>query len=314
MAFDIVILGCGSARPMAMRHPAAQALVTQRHIYLIDCGEGTQMQMARASLPLERIRAIFLTHLHADHLLGLFGVITSLSMSSRVKPLHIYAHPNLEPWLEFNIRFHVEHKRFPIQFHPIPPAEELTPQAPPIYQDKAIRVMGIPLDHRIPTTGFRFQEVATPPNIRQEVVKKYQLVPQQIYHLKQGHALSLANEKVLTPSKALYHKRYPASYAYLSDTRYCPSVLPYIEGIELLYHEATYCADLKELAHTTGHSTAQQAATIARDAKVCKLLVGHYSRRYTTLTPLLEEAQAVFPNTRLAMELDLHRVAHYATP
>lgn len=314
MSLSITILGSGSARPIAERHPAAQAITHGRDIYLVDCGEGAQMQMERAGLPLERIRAIFITHLHADHTLGLFGLIASLCMTPRTRPLLLFAHASLEPILRANLAFFIERMGFKVVFHALPDETSLSPTAKPIYETARLTVRTIPLTHRVPTQGFIFREKPFTPNIRPDILAEHGLTPPQILQLKAGETLDLGNGTKLLPQDALYHKRLPASYAYLSDTIYSPGVLPYIEGVELLYHEATYLDNLRDLAQTTGHSTALQAATIARDAGVKRLIIGHHSRRYLDLSPLLEESRAVFPNTELAQELKQFHVEPTATP
>ena len=301
--WELVVLGSGSAKPTAFRVPSAQALCVGRKIYLIDCGEGTQMQLCKAALPMERVAVVFITHLHADHSLGLFGLIASLSMSGRTAPLEIFAHAALKPILDSVIAFFVVHLNFEIIFHPLP---ETSGEV--IYTDRQLSVSTIPLHHRIPTMGFKFQEHPIPPNIHQEVVEKYSLDRQQIATLKRGEDLLLDSGEYLRTTEALYQRRQPRSFAYMSDTLYTTTAARYVTDVDLLYHEATYRHDLLTLAKTTGHSTAQQAAQFAQLAGVKRLLIGHYSARYTDLTPLLEEAKAFFENTVLARELDVYQI------
>lgn len=301
--WDLVVLGSGSAKPTAHRAPSAQALCVGRKIYLIDCGEGTQMQLAKAALPMERVAVVFITHLHADHALGLFGLIASLSMSGRTSPLEIFAHADFKPILDTVVAFFVVHLNFEILFHPLPDAPGEV-----IYTDRQLSVSTIPLHHRVPTTGFKFQEHPIPPNVRKEFVEKYSLNRQQIATLKRGEDLQLESGESIRTADALYQRHLPRSFAYMSDTLYTSTAAQYVQDVDLLYHEATYMQDLLPLAKTTGHSTAQQAAQFALHAGVKRLIIGHYSARYTDLTPLLEEAKALFPNTILARELDVHQL------
>lgn len=301
--WELVVLGSGSAKPTALRAPSAQALCVGRKIYLVDCGEGTQMQLCKASLPLERVAAVFITHLHADHSLGIFGLIASLSMSGRTAPIEIFAHPDFKPILEAVIAFFVVHLNFEVIFHPLP-------QTPGdvIYTDRQLFVSTIPLHHRIPTVGFKFQEHERVPNIYPHVVEKYGLTRQQIAALKRGEDIQLDNGEFLRAADVLYHRYKPRTFAYMSDTLYTASALPFVKGVRLLYHEATYRHELLELAKATGHSTAQQAAQFAQLAEVEQLLIGHYSARYANPKPLIDEAKAIFPNTTLARELDRYQI------
>ncbi len=304
LPWHLVILGSGSARPTAHRAPSAQALCIGRRIYLVDCGEATQMQLSKAAIPLERIAAVFVTHLHADHTLGLFGLLASLSMTGRTAPLAIYAHAPLEAMIAHIIELFIAHLNFEICFHALPdePGAE-------IYSDSQISVTTIPLHHRIPTLGFKFAEHPLPPNIRPEIVARYQLSRHEIARLKAGEEVALTSEAtILRPSEVLYQRRPPRAFAYMTDTLFTASAAPFVRGVDLLYHEATYTQDLLPLAKQTGHSTAQQAAEFARLAEVKRLVIGHYSARYHDLEPLLAEAQHIFPATVLAKELDIHTI------
>ena len=303
LPWHLVILGSGSARPTAHRAPSAQALCIGRRVYLVDCGEGTQMQLSKAAIPLERIAAVFVTHLHADHTLGLFGLLASLSMTGRTAPLAIYAHAPLEGMIAHIIDLFIAHLNFEICFHPLPsePGAE-------IYTDSQISVTTIPLHHRIPTCGFKFAEHPLPPNIRHEVVERYQLSRHEIALLKEGQAVAVAREggALLRPSEVLYYRRAPRAFAYMSDTLFTASAASFVGEVDLLYHEATYTHDLIALAKQTGHSTARQAAEFAVLAQVKRLIIGHYSARYHDTEPLLAEAQQIFPATVLAKELNVH--------
>ena len=303
LPWHLVVLGSGSASPTACRAPSAQALCIGRRIYLVDCGEGTQMQLSKATIPLERIVAIFVTHLHADHALGLFGLIASLSMTGRTAPLAVYAHAPLEAMLEHIIELFIAHLNFEIRFYPLP--EEAGAE---IYTDSQISVSTIPLHHRIKTCGFKFAEHPLPPNLRPEIIEQYQLSRQEIALLKERKEVTLSNGVVLRPDEVLYYRRTPRTFAYMSDTLFTASAAPFVQGVDLLYHEATYTQDLLSLAKQTGHATAQQAAEFASLAQAKRLIIGHYSARYHDLAPLLAEAQQIFPATVLAKELDIHTI------
>ncbi len=302
-SWQLVVLGSGSAKPTANRAPSAQALCVGRTVYLIDCGEGTQMQLCKAGIPLERILAIFITHLHADHTLGLFGLLASLSMSGRTAPLQIFAHQKLKTLLDDIIALFIVHLNFEIVFHPLPNSSSEI-----IYTDKQLSVSTIPLHHRIPTSGFKFVEHTPQPNIRTEIVKQYNLNKEQIATLKRNENITLADNTTLLATKVIYQRHTARSFAYMSDTLYTASAAQYVGSVDLLYHEATYMQELLPLAKQTGHSTAQQAATFAKLTDAKKLLIGHYSARYPSPSPLLDEAKAIFANSYLAFELDKHLI------
>ena len=268
MPLDVVILGSGSAKPSATRCPSAHAVVHNRHLFLVDCGEGTQMQMCKCGLAIENVRAVFLTHLHADHVLGIFGLLASLSMSGRREDLDVYAHASFQPILEQNVRFFIVHMNFQVRFHAFDPEQNAC-----VYEDRHLTVSTIPLRHRVPTAGFLFQEKPFPPNIWPEAIARHRLGLAEIASLKAGRAASM------------------------------------VQGVDLLYHEATYMHELLPLARQTGHSTALQAGQFAALAHVGKLIIGHYSARYSNVHPLLAEARSAFPNVVLAREGEAHRVA-----
>lgn len=302
-SWELVVLGSGSARPTARRNPSAHALHIGRKIYLIDCGEGTQMQLCKAHLSFEHIVAIFITHLHADHTLGLFGLLASMNMTGRTLPLDLFAHSALQPLLNQFVSLFVTHLNFDINFHPLPREGGVC-----IFSDRQVCVSTIPLKHRIPTSGFKFQEPERVPNIKPEIVTQFQLNKVQINTLKNGSSIRLKGGELLTPESVLYQRFTPRSFAYMSDTLYNIAALPYVEGVDFLYHEATYTQALQALAYKTYHSTAQQAAQFAKLAGVKHLLIGHYSARYPNPNLLLTEAQEIFPQTLLAKELDIHHI------
>ena len=304
MPLDVVILGSGSAKPSATRCPSAHAVLHNRHLFLVDCGEGTQMQMCKCGLAIENVRAVFLTHLHADHVLGIFGLLASLSMSGRREDLDVYAHASFQPILEQNVRFFIVHMNFQVRFHAFDPEQNAC-----VYEDRHLAVSTIPLRHRVPTAGFLFHEKPFPPNIRPEAIVRHRLGLAEIASLKEGHDVERESGEVIYAREVLYQKRHPVAYAYLSDTLYSERAASMVQGVDLLYHEATYMHELLPLARQTGHSTALQAGQFAALAHVGKLIIGHYSARYSNVHPLLAEARSAFPNVVLAREGEAHRVA-----
>ena len=295
--FDLHILGCGSALP-TMRHQAtSQVLNIREKLFMIDCGEGTQVQLRRSRLKFSRLNHIFISHLHGDHCFGLIGVISTFGMLERTADLHIYSHPDLIALLQSQIDFFCKGMSYDVVFHPFnPKARDI------IYDDRSVSVETIPLHHRMPTCGFLFREKPTPNHIKREMIDFYQIPVWMINRIKNGEDFiteegqTIPNEWLTTPSVP------PRSYAYCSDTAYLPEIIPYIHQVDLLYHEATFKDADAARAHETFHSTAKEAATIARDAEVKRLLIGHYSARYEDLLPLKQEAVKIFPETTLAKE------------
>lgn len=307
MHLDITVLGVGSARPVKGRHPSGHAVQHGKSIYLVDCGEGSQLQLVKYGLALERVEAIFITHLHADHALGLVGLLSSLAMGSRRAPVHVYAHGALEELLFRDLDFFVTHRSFDVEFHALP--EGAGADGSLLYEQGGLRVYGLELQHRIASMGFLFELSSDGVNIRREVVSRYGLGPEEILRLKGGESVEVAGVGLLTPGECLYRRLEPVRYAYASDTVYLPSLSERVRGVDLLYHEATYDASLSDLAERFGHSTAGEAARVAQAAGVGHLMLGHFSGRYADPTLLLEEARAIFPDSSLARQGNRYRIA-----
>ncbi|MCF0191200.1 MAG: ribonuclease Z [Marinilabiliaceae bacterium] len=290
---ELTVLGCNSAKPTSNRHPSAQVLSVANHMFLIDCAEGTQFQLHQMHVNFMRIDYILISHLHGDHVLGLVGLLSTMSLLHRSTPLTIIADPQLETIVRSQINFFCENISFEINFIHI--HFEL-PQI--VLNIKGVSVQSVPLRHRVPTCGFVVREQPKEPNIRKNAIYKYGLTIADIVNIKNGKAWTdpvtgeCVNRKelVIDPPK-------PKSYAYISDTAYKPDIVPYIEGVSLLYHESTFASDKEDMAKITYHSTAQQAATIAQRANVGKLLLGHYSSRYKETDIFEAEAQNIFPNS-----------------
>jgi len=292
VTFSVTILGSSSALPTSTRFPSAHVLNAHERLFLIDCAEGTQIQLRRMHIKMSKISHIFISHLHGDHTLGLVGLISTLNLVGRKSDLHIYAHQALEENILYNIKFFVEELNFKINFHHITPNKHQV-----IYDDGKIIVESLPLKHRVLSTGFLFREKRGLPNIKKELIEKYSLTLTEINAIKNGSDLNTPDGQVVPNSELTYYSSEPRSYAYCSDTMYSKKLIGMIKNVDLLYHEATFATSEEKLAKLTGHSTAAQAADIASKAEVSKLLIGHFSSRYKSVNLLINEAKEVFENT-----------------
>lgn len=267
-------------------------LNAHERLFLIDCAEGTQMQLRHLRIKMSKINHIFISHLHGDHVLGLIGLISTFNLMGRKSDLHIFAHKELENNLFQNIDFYVDEMQYKVIFHPIAPKKHQI-----IFDDGKITVESLPLKHRIPSTGFLFREKERLPNIRREDITKYSLSLANIASIKSGEDFVLPNGEIIPNSQLTYHSLVPRSYAYCSDTAYNEKLIGLVKDVDLLYHEATFAISEEKLAKQTGHSTAAHAAMIALKAGVKKLMIGHFSARYSNVEPLLSEAKSIFENT-----------------
>jgi len=299
MTFEITILGSSSATPIYQRHPTAQVLNIHERFFLVDCGEGTLIQMNRFRIKFHRINHIFISHLHGDHYLGLMGLLSTMHLQGRTVPLHLYAPNDLQEIIDIQLKYSQTILRYELVFHAVNPSSSKL-----IYEDDDLEVRTIILNHRIPCTGFLFSEKQKLRKLLKEKLQENN-VPVSFYHdLKTGKDFVDENGKVIPNAELTSDPRVSRSYAFCSDTLYSEQIIPQIKEIDLLYHEATFMDDKLERAAETFHTTAAQAATIATKAKVKRLIIGHFSARYKNLYPLLEEAKAVFENTTLALEGD----------
>ena len=292
MQFSLTVLGSNSALPTSERHPSAQILRVSERIFLIDCGEGTQFQLRKYHINFTRINHIFISHLHGDHLFGLIGLISTLGLLNRKVDLHIYAHKELEELLTPHLNFFCSDMAFKVRFHHLNTQEKEV-----ILVDKHITVESFPLSHRIPSCGFLFKEKPQLPNIVKEAIPKYQLSIQDIVRIKNGEPFCDANGQIVDRDELVVEPPAPRSFAYCSDTRFFRRIIDHIKGVSLLYHEATFTHELKDLAKKSQHTTALQAGIIAKEAEVQQLLIGHFSSRYRDVSVFEAEAQTVFPNT-----------------
>lgn len=297
MKFDITILGSNSATPAFGRNQTAQVLNSNEVFYLIDCGEGTQLQLQRYALKPARIRYIFISHLHGDHYLGLVGLISSMHLNGRKEELHIFGPEPLHEIIQIQFRYSETVLGFTLHFYPTSHVEENL-----ILENEDLFVYSFPLQHRIACTGFRFVEKQRLPRIIREKVEELG-IPKVFYsRIKRGLEYTDEQGNVYRPEELTQPAPLPRSYAFCSDTICSWQYLEAISGVDLLYHEATFLQELAERAKETFHTTALQAAEIALKAGAKALLIGHFSSRYRELEPLLAESKSIFPNTRLAIE------------
>jgi ribonuclease Z len=271
---------------------------------MIDCGEGTQLQFRSMKLNFNRLNHIFLSHLHGDHCLGLPGLISTMSMLGRTAELHIHAHPDAEKIFKPVLQYFCKELLYPVCFHSLDPHKNEL-----IFEDRTLKVYTIPLKHRIPTTGFLFEEKpASVRHIIREMTDFYQVPVSQMKAIKEGMNFVTPEREIIPNRRLTIPAKLPHRYAYCSDTCYFEKIIPLIEGVDLLYHEATFSEEDLARAKETFHSSARQAALIAKKAKVKRLVLGHFSARYPDELPLLKEALAVFPETILANEKMVIRI------
>lgn len=295
--FRVHILGCGSALP-TLRHNASSQIVEVRgKMFMIDCGEGTQVQLRRTHISFMKIRTVFISHLHGDHCFGLIGMISTFGMLGRTADLHIYAPKELEPMLEMQLQLFCTGLDFKVVFHAID-----TTQQAVIYEDHSLTVETVPLEHRIACCGFLFREKDTARHILRDMLDCYEIPVSQINNIKLG-ADWVTEDGEVVPNNRLTTAGTPGrSYAYCSDTRYIPKLYERLKDVDVLYHESTYTEDSADRAKLYYHSTARQAALVAKAANAGKLILGHYSARYEREDRILQEARTEFANTELSNE------------
>ena len=295
--FKIHILGCGSALPTLHHYASAQVVEMRGKQFMIDCGEGTQMQLRRSRIRFTKLSAVFITHLHGDHCFGLIGMISTFGLLGRTAKLDVYAPKELELMLQEQMRMFCHNFDYEVVFHAVDTRKQQV-----VYEDRSLTVESIPLEHRMPCCGYLFKEKATLPHIRRDMIDFYQIPVSQINNIKAGSDWITAEGETVSNSKLVEAADQPRSYAYCSDTRYIPTLHERIRGVTALYHESTYGEDNLLMAEKYYHSTARQAALVARDAGAGKLLLGHYSSRYEDENVLLNEAKQVFENSFLCDE------------
>ena len=270
MNFELSILGCGSAKPSKRHQPSSQILNVRGKFFMIDCGEGTQLQLRRSKINFNKIQAVFISHIHGDHCFGLIGMISTFGLQGRTAPLHVFSPEELEQMLTAQVSLFCPHLSFEVVFHAVDP---------------------------------NVQKVVS--HIRRDMIDYLEIPVSQINNIKMGADWTREDGTVVPNSELVTPADQPRSYAYCSDTRYIPTLHERLKNVDLLYHESTYGEDNLNRAETYWHSTARQAALVARDAGAKRLLLGHYSSRYQDENVLLEEARAVFKNTYLTDENDV---------
>ncbi len=292
---NLTILGCHSATPTVSTHPTAQVLEIKGHLFLIDCGEGTQMQLRKYKVKFSRIRHIFISHLHGDHFFGLPGLISTFLLLGREADLHVYGPKGIKEAVLLLLKLGKTYTNYPLYFHEL---EETTPQL--IFEDEKVSVETIPLKHRVYTNGFLFKEKLDDRKLNVEAARERNVDLSYYNKIKQGFDVENKAGKLI-PNKDITFDPLPLkSYAYCSDTAYYPEIVPQIENATVLYHESTFLDEHHHLCDKTKHSTSKEAAVIARKANVGTLILGHYSGRYGNYELFRKEAQEIFENVKLA--------------
>jgi len=305
----LTILGSSSALPTSERYPTAHVLNVHERLFLIDCGEGTQMQLRKNRIRFGKINHIFISHLHGDHIFGLYGLLSTFNLMGRQNPVYLYAPEEYNHMLQSHLTDFDIHLNFDIEFIPL-----LGNDPVKILDNKHVTVTSFPLKHRIPTYGFLFREKVTDRNIIKECITRYEIPVARIPAIKKGadfvtkDGLVIKNEDItIPPSK-------PLSYAYCSDTMFFNRLVSFIKDVDLLYHEATFDKSLNDLASETGHSTTLDAAKTAKKAGAGTLIIGHFSARYKDVTKLVDEARSVFPNTYPAIDGQTYKIENNMNP
>ena len=297
----VTILGNNSALPAFDRHPTAQVVTMEEHIFLVDCGEGTQMQMAKFKIRRSKINHIFISHLHGDHYFGLIGVLTSMGLLGRSQDLHIYAPPALKDIIDLQLKVADIQLPYALYFHPL--ATEGV-----IVREAKFEVACFPVYHRIECWGFRFREIRPFRKVNPEKARQYGVPSSFFDRLKWGESYMDKNGNLVENGWVTDPAVRAKSYAYAADTLFDERIIESVRGVDLLYHETTYLKDLEEQAGKRFHSTTNQAATVALQAGVQRLLIGHFSSKYEKLQAFEQEAREIFPNTDLALEGVTYRV------
>ena len=295
--FELHILGCGSALPTTRHFATSQVVNLRDKLFMIDCGEGAQMQLRKSRLKFSRLNHIFISHLHGDHCFGLMGLISTFGLLGRTAELHIHSPKGLEELLTPMLNFFCHTLAYKVIFH-----EFDTRQTSVVYEDRSMTVTTIPLQHRIPCCGFLFAEKARPNHIIRDMVDFYKVPVYELNRIKNGSDYVTPEGEVIANTRLTRPSDPPRKYAYGSDTVFSPEIVEQLSGVDLLFHEATFAESELARAKETYHTTAAQAARIALEAGVRQLVIGHFSARYEDESILLKEASAVFPNTILAKE------------
>ncbi|EEG43037.1 ribonuclease Z [Flavobacteriaceae bacterium] len=291
----VTILGCYAATPRTLTHPTSQVLEIKNHLFLIDCGEGTQVQLRKQKVRFSKINHIFISHLHGDHFFGLPGLVATFRLLGRVNPLHIYGPKGIKEAVTLLLKLGDSWTNYPLHFH------ELSSQAPEVvFEDKKVTVTTIPLDHRVYTNGFLFREKVGSRKLEAQAVEAHGIDSCYFQNIKDGKDAPNKAGEIIPNAQLSSDPKPTKSYAFCSDTAYFPKIIAQIKEVTVLYHESTFLESESDLATKTKHSTASQAAKIAESAGVKSLILGHYSTRYDGLQPFKEEAEVYFKPVLLA--------------
>ncbi len=291
----ITILGCYSATPRTITNPTSQVVELSNQMFLVDCGEGTQVQIRRKKIKFSRIQRVFISHLHGDHFFGLIGLISTFSLLNRQDELHIYGPKGIKDVILLQIKLSQSYTSYPLYFHELESTESEL-----IFENEKVEVYTIPLKHRVYTNGYLFKEKNKKRKLNIAAVEEYGIDIAYYQKIKNGGDIILENGEVISNEKLTLPSDEPQSYAFCSDTQYLESIVPIIKNVDVLYHESTFLEqDQSKTVHTM-HSTAKEAATIALKANAKHLILGHYSTRYKDLQPFKDEAETIFPSVFLA--------------
>lgn len=304
MNFTLNVLGTASALPTTERYPSAHVLDVRGRLFMIDCGEGAQMQLRRAKVSFLKIEHICLSHNHGDHVFGIFGLLSTMGMLGRSSTLNIYAPKSFRPVLDFFMTHFGEGVKYEINLVELEMSE---PEV--VYENRTTELLAFPLNHRVDTFGFIIREKVPSYNVYKEAISRYGLTLAEIGALKRGEDV-IREDCVIPHSEAAYIPFVPRSYAYCSDTAPFPELVQWIKGVSLLYHEATFPEEMAEMAEKTFHSTTVQAARTAFDAGVGRLLVGHYSSRFPSVDFYLDQMRDIFPEVALAHDGDVVEIPY----
>jgi len=304
----VTVLGSSSALPTSQRYPSAHVLTAHGRMFLIDCGEGTQMQLRKCSIRFGRINDIFISHLHGDHVFGLYGLLSTFNLMGRTNPIRLHAPANYDLLLRSHLSDFDIHLNFEIVFVPLQGNDPAI-----VYEDKHLTVVAFPLKHRIQAYGFVFREKPADRNIIKEKIEEYSIPSYRIPGIKKGQdfvndeGMVIKNDEITVPPPK------PLSYAYCSDTMYFARLSSFVKGVDLLYHEATFDGSMEKLARKVMHSTTLDAAKTALKANAGTLMIGHFSARYDDVTSLVEEARTIFPSTIPAIDGNTYNVKELST-
>jgi ribonuclease Z len=292
---NLTILGCYAATPRTITNPTSQVLEIRNRLFLIDCGEGTQVQLRKNKIKFSKINQVFISHLHGDHFFGLIGLISTFALLNRTTDLHIYGPKGIKEIVNLQLRLSNSWTKYDLYFHELESKESET-----IFEDDKVIVKTIPLNHRVYTNGFLFQEKIRERKLNLDAVLNYEIETCYYQNIKNGKDITLEDGRVIENDKLTFDPMPPLSYAFCSDTAYNESIIPLIKEVDVLYHESTFLDSEEALAGKTMHSTAKEAARIALKANVKQLILGHYSTRYEKIGHFKDQAETIFPNVLLA--------------